>query len=56
MLQAGGDLMDSTRYTNQWEADKHERQLKDGNEAEACEDACYRKPKKKRKALEKRNC
>ena len=40
MLQADGDLMDSTKHTNRSkEADKHERQLTDDNEAGACEDA-----------------
>ena len=43
MHKADGDLKDSTRYTSLWEADKHEHQLMDDNEAEACEDAdCWK--------------
>jgi hypothetical protein len=33
MLQADDDQTENTRYTNHQEADKHERQLKDDNEA-----------------------
>jgi len=39
MRKANDDLKDNTKYTSLREADKHEHQLKDDNEAEACEDA-----------------
>ena len=40
MLIADDDLKDSTRCTNQWEADKLQHLAMDGNELEACGDAC----------------
>jgi hypothetical protein len=39
MHKADDDRKDNTKYTSLREADKHKHQLRDGNEAEACEDA-----------------
>ncbi len=56
MHKADGDLMENTRWTNQSkEADKLQHLAMDGNELEACEDAC-RKPNEEQGEQERQNC
>ncbi len=56
MHKADGDLMENTRWTNQSkEADKLQHLATDGNEREACEDAC-RKPNEEQMEQEIKDC